>query len=261
MDIHAVRATVTEQGFALLPALFSAEQVRQATSRFSEYVAVCQAAGASQPIPGVPGASVHYEPGFDPVGKSVAERELGIRKVFQFAEADPLFWSLARHPGILALLEALLGANCQLLQSMSLFKPPEIGGAKHWHQDTPYFPITPADEAIGFWIALDDATHENGCMQLVPGSHRQIQPHVMGPSGWMLPPEVSARCAAQAVALPMPAGSAVVFNANTCHFTDANRTTLRRRALQLHYVSARTRATDVNQLTLYPLASVKAPKG
>lgn len=263
-------AQLAGSGYAVLPGLLTPAEVAAVCGRFAGYAT---RAGAlppapegygvglrSSPIPGVPGASLQYEPGFDPAGKDDLARELGVRKFFQFAQGDQFFWDLIRAPRIRGPVEAVIGSGARLLQSLALVKPPEIGIPKAWHQDTPYFPITPASETVGLWIALDRATLENGCMQVVPGSHRQgIVPHVQGETGWCLDAAASARAQAAAVAVPVPPGSALLFDANLLHFTDANRSKARRRAVQFHFSSARTRASGT--LKLESLDQATAPWG
>ncbi len=51
------------------------------------------------------------------------------------------------------------------------YKPARIGGPTNWHQDHPYWPIIQPPELISAWLALEDATIENGCMWMVPKSH------------------------------------------------------------------------------------------
>lgn len=262
-----VASQLAARGFAVLPNLLTAEQVAACNRRFAHYAAIAGDQSTadgygsglhSVPIPGLPGACLQFEPGFSPAGKDAAQRELGVRKFFQFAQSDQFFWDLLHTPAISGVIETVLGAGPQLLQSLALVKPPEIGIPKDWHQDTPYFPITPVTETVGLWIALDNATLENGCMQAVPGSNRGGPvPHVQGPTGWKLDADASARAHAAAVALPMPSGSALLFDANLMHFTDANRSTMRRRAVQFHFSSARTRASGALKLT--PLAPAAAP--
>lgn len=60
----------------------------------------------------------------------------------------------------------------RLLQSMVICKQPEIGGAVPPHQDSTFL-YTKPPSAVGFWIALEDATVENGCLSFAPGSHRR----------------------------------------------------------------------------------------
>ena len=249
-----LRSQLAGRGYAVLPGLLTAEEVAACNRQLAGYAARVEGLAAradfygsglqSVPIPGVPGASLQFEPGFDPAGKDAVARELGGRKFFQFAQGDQFFWGLVRNRRILGVVEEVLGGGIQLLQSLALVKPPEIGIPKAWHQDTPYFPIMPVDETVGVWIALDRATLENGCMQVVPGSHRQGPvPHIEGPTGWMLDAAATASAQAAAIALPVEPGSALLFDANLLHFTDANRSLQRRRAVQFHFSSARTKAS------------------
>ncbi len=59
----------------------------------------------------------------------------------------------------------------QLWQSMFIFKQPGIGGEVHWHQDATFLHSEPMT-VTGFWIALEDATVDNGCLWVAPGGHR-----------------------------------------------------------------------------------------
>lgn len=75
------------------------------------------------------------------------------------------------NPGVLDVLEALIGPDVLALQSMLFFNPPGKGG-QGWHQDSFYIQTQP-DTLIGAWIALDRADEENGCLWVAPGSHRE----------------------------------------------------------------------------------------
>lgn len=178
-----------------------------------------------------------YHLDLEPSLAAGVDRELGIRKFRDLGQADQFFWDLVRAPAVVRRVAALYGDGCRMIQTMALVKPPEIGSAKDWHQDIPYFPLSETHTCVGVWIALDDATLENGCMQVIPGSHH-LGPvaHVQGPTGWRLEPTLCAHLAPAVRALPMRAGSALFFDARLLHFTDSNRSRLRRRALQNHYV-------------------------
>ena len=85
-------------------------------------------------------------------------------------DLDPVFSDFSRKPA-LANLVKLLGLEQPLLvQSMYIFKPPKIGGEIREHQDSSYM-CTEPESLIGFWVALEDATLENGCLMVSPGSH------------------------------------------------------------------------------------------
>jgi hypothetical protein len=86
-------------------------------------------------------------------------------------EAAAAQWlEYARHPGILDLVGQLIGEDIILWGSQVFCKPPRTGKAIPWHQDGQYWPIRPI-ATCSVWVALDDATPENGCMRFIPGSH------------------------------------------------------------------------------------------
>lgn len=58
-------------------------------------------------------------------------------------------------------------------QSMYIFKQPQVGGTVHSHQDSTFLFTEPRQTCLGLWLALDDATLENGCLWVRPGSHRE----------------------------------------------------------------------------------------
>ncbi|MCZ6616485.1 MAG: phytanoyl-CoA dioxygenase family protein [Gammaproteobacteria bacterium] len=74
-----------------------------------------------------------------------------------------------KHPGVVEILTGLLGPNVKAMQSMLFFKQAGKPG-QAWHQDEFYIP-TRDRSLTGVWIALDDATIENGCLWILPGSH------------------------------------------------------------------------------------------
>lgn len=196
------------------------------------------------------------EPDSDPT----LPRELRVRKYRDLGLGDDYFWALAKDPDVIGCVSALIGSDPQLLQTMALVKPPGIGSAKDWHQDVPYFPIAPARDVVGVWIALDDATLDNGCMQVIPASHH-LGPvaHVQGPTGWRLEPALCDRLEPAVIPLPMRAGSALFFDGALFHFTATNRSPNRRRALQNHYVPAATRIAEGRTGMLFQLNSDLPP--
>jgi ectoine hydroxylase-related dioxygenase (phytanoyl-CoA dioxygenase family) len=63
-------------------------------------------------------------------------------------------------------------------------KPPTCGTAKPLHQDNYFFECTPHDSVLTAWIALDDATLENGCLHYIDGTHRgPLIPHTTVDTG------------------------------------------------------------------------------
>jgi len=87
-------------------------------------------------------------------------------------KGDPAILEYARHPSFLDMVEQLIGPDL-ILWGVALFsKPAGTGLEVPWHQDGHYWPIRPRATCT-LWIALDNATPENGCMRVIPGSHKR----------------------------------------------------------------------------------------
>ena len=91
---------------------------------------------------------------------------------------SPVMERFVRHPKICGILSQITAAHLpywdgsvKCMQSMAFVKPPQFQG-QAWHQDEIYIP-TRDRSLIGAWIAIDDATLENGCLFVLPGSHRK----------------------------------------------------------------------------------------
>jgi len=84
----------------------------------------------------------------------------------------------ATEPDILGMVSQVAGEDLVLWGTTIFGKPAGCGKATPWHQDGDYYPIEPL-ETCTVWMALDDATPENGCMRYLPGSHkeRRLFPH------------------------------------------------------------------------------------
>ncbi len=92
--------------------------------------------------------------------------------LLEITTLDPIFMELARDPRILNRLTPLIGPDIQLQHSKLATKPPTKGmGTFAWHQDLAFFPHTNSS-VLAVMVMLDDATPENGCMQMVKGSHK-----------------------------------------------------------------------------------------
>jgi phytanoyl-CoA hydroxylase len=112
-----------------------------------------------------------YESGYDPATLSPEQREFYIRKYMDFVPDSPALRAAAMNRRLHRLLDQLLGTERVLFQEMALVKPPRIGSEKPWHQDASYFRVTDPSLIVGVWIALDPALRQNGCMEVIPGSH------------------------------------------------------------------------------------------
>ena len=143
---------------------------------------------------------------------------------------------------ILAVLREPIGAALKLAQSIVLTKPAGARGLA-WHQDRHY--LTKADGPLfGVWIALDDARVENGCLWVLPGSHRPavVWPHREQPGEQTEPgPRVFDHPFVESAALPLAvgAGDCVLLDGYLLHRSLPNRCTSGfRRALIGHFTAA-----------------------
>jgi phytanoyl-CoA hydroxylase len=154
--------------------------------------------------------------------------------------------AMVQHPPIVAVLREIVGPDLKCMQSMLFVKNAGKPG-QAWHQDETFIP-TPDASLTGVWIALDDATIDNGCLWVQPGSHRERRLWPSRPCtdarfdgapeshGWESPkwPREGG------VPAEVAAGSVVFFNGYTLHRSLHNqRRSGFRRALVHHVMSAR----------------------
>src|SRR6185369_3361350 len=96
-----------------------------------------------------------------------------VRKASYYENEHPVLRALVDSPKIKGIAQQILGEEAVLFQTMALVKPALIGSEKPWHQDNAYFKYAPLERVVGFWVALDDADKNNGCMHVLPGWHRR----------------------------------------------------------------------------------------
>ena len=181
---------------------------------------------------------------------TVAERRLALRKLAFFVDYEPRLHDIAFDPDVLDVLSRLIGGKPHMFQDMALSKPPLKGREKPWHQDCAYFNIPPDTPVVAIWIALDEATIENGCMRVVSGGHR------LGPvlhfqrRDWQICDKDAYRIhdSEHAVAaVPLPVGGCLFFSGLLPHGTPHNHTDMHRRALQFHYYPETTKDTTAEE--------------
>ena len=145
---------------------------------------------------------------------------------------SPSLRAFSRHPLLLDVCHDLIGPDARLYWDQSVYKKPEADKEFPWHQDNGYTYIEP-QQYLTCWIALTDATVDNGCPWVVPGLHRlgTLQHH-WTPLGFQCLEDVDG-----AVAVEVPAGSIVVFSSLTPHRTGPNVTSEVRKSYILQYAA------------------------
>lgn len=153
-----------------------------------------------------------------------------------------LIHQILSHKNIVNVLTNLLGPNVKCMQSMLFVKAPGKAG-QSWHQDEYYIPTRDCS-LIGAWIAIDDATIENGCLWIIPGSHKPsfIRRRIVNNSpdyADVDTVDVSEYRKGDMVPVEVKSGSVVFFNGYTLHSSLKNRTVdFFRMALVNHYMRA-----------------------
>lgn len=169
-----------------------------------------------------------------PVDVMTAEQKQDyVRKFMWFVKYDERLQAMAQHPDLIAVLERIMGDPPVLFQDMALLKPPHFGREKPWHQDHAYFELPLEAKVVGCWIALDEATTENGCMIVIPGTHRQGPVVHFKRRDWQIC-DTHVRNQG-AVAVPLKPGGCLLFSSLIHHGTPTNISDKRRRAVQYHY--------------------------
>ena len=149
---------------------------------------------------------------------------------------DQLIHQLSTDPQIVKRMTCLYGHDLLLWRTNFFVKE---SGAKEipWHQDFNYWPLEPPI-IVSAWIAIDPSTVENGCLQIIPGSHRRVIPHVestpevqfnrMGDPDYIDLSEI--------VTLEMEPGQFILFNERTLHQSDPNHSNRRRIGLAVRVI-------------------------
>jgi phytanoyl-CoA hydroxylase len=159
-----------------------------------------------------------------------------VRKISNFVQWDARLHAIATHPRLLALCERLIGDKPGLFEDKALIKPPKIGREKPWHQDHAYWNLPLDARVVTAWIALDEATVDNGCLFVIPGSHREGPVVHFRRRDWqMCDDQVQTE---RSIAVPLKPGGALLFNSYLQHGTPANASPKRRRALQFVFIPA-----------------------
>lgn len=125
------------------------------------------------------------------------------------------------------------------------YKPAKDGGINSWHQDSPYWPILKPMDMITAWVALDDVDDENGCMWMVPGSHKWGDAikhlHEVIPLGFRNLPASYEGHEVKPVECKVRKGEVHFHHSLTWHGSHKNISDRPRRAIALHYMTAKTR--------------------
>ena len=210
--------TFQDQGYLILPGL--------AGSDFCEQVlAYAQQAVQQQSQPVEYEADTRY-PGA-PASRD-AEGGLTSRRLLQAYARDPLLAEWATGAALSQPLLQLLGDGALLSQAHHnciMTKQPQYSTATGWHRDSRYWGFARA-ELVSAWLALRNETIQNGCLLVIPASHRwQVQPEQLDAAQFLRSDvEQNQALLAQAVPVPLQQGDVLLFHSNLFHAAGKNHT-------------------------------------
>lgn len=163
-------------------------------------------------------------------------------------ESDALFRRHIEHSAICGMAAQLTGSPVlRVWHDQIQYKPPRCGGPTNWHQDHPYWPIIQPADLVSAWVALDDADIDNGCMWMVPGSHRWgpynggtigTDPISFAPTpdpAWVGERKI------EPIPCPVKKGHVIFHHCLVWHGSPWNRSDRGRPAIAVHYMPGHTR--------------------
>ncbi len=201
-------------------------------------------------LPGVPRDDFTLEPD----GRTV-------RNLWRMDRHDEFFHALRRRDDFVNLAGRFLSSLPVSMSIETFAKPPRVGSAVPYHQDNAYFCLEPAD-VLTLWVPLDEVTDENGAVEYLLGSHRELLPHapsgVTGNSyGLASPPPEGAFDTWRGTVSP---GDVVVHHGGIIHSSPPNLSGSPRRSLVIVYRGEDTRVEEA-RLAEYEAAVALSPPG
>jgi ectoine hydroxylase-related dioxygenase (phytanoyl-CoA dioxygenase family) len=227
-----LRSAWQDDGFFILPRFAEPSICKAMLERVAE---LCTRAEEGQPVAQtfrMPEPALRDAPG------TAAERT---SKLFRVHRDEPVFRAFAREPRLLAFVAALIGPDLDCFLSQFIFKNPGALG-QPWHQDAFYFPFDRGPQ-VGVWLAVTEATLENGPLWVLPGSQREPV-HAVEPDhrlhaqfGYV---EITDHDMTGARPVLLQPGDLLVFHGHLMHKSTDNRSHGMRAAMVYHFGAAGT---------------------
>ncbi|MAN23608.1 MAG: phytanoyl-CoA dioxygenase [Gemmatimonadetes bacterium] len=171
-------------------------------------------------------------------------RTLAYRKIMGL-EQDPIFLKYMQHPVFRAITKYYIGNEVSIYRAMFMNKPADRGTELPWHQDVGWGWGVDTDPTITIWTALDPATVANGCMQIIPGSHKH---GVINKHHW-LPEEKAADYVklSEVEYLEAQSGEVILLHNLLLHRSGTNPSKTPRRAFSIAYMEGATKMRETGE--------------
>lgn len=164
-----------------------------------------------------------------------------LRRIKNPADNDPLYRWVAFESPIPDIVAELIGPDVKFHHSKLNLKGGRVGAPVEWHQDAAFYPHS-NDDVLAVGLLLDDATAENGCLVVLPGSHRErVHEHYDGGGrfiGRMREEDIGRFDARKGQLLELPAGSIHIHHYRLIHWSAPNTSADDRRLLINAYSAA-----------------------
>jgi len=249
---EAQRQQYEQDGFIIIKGLLSKEQIAVYRQRFMDYAD----GKLERPVSMVMMRDVA-------VAKKKELGERAITKIQDWHVEDDVMFGYAQLPEIQKYAHSIIGRDIYAIHSMLINKPPDvgIGSSRHPpHQDLWYFPYRPADKIVATWTAMQKIDKQNGCLFVYPGSHKigKLYKHAYPNDGVVNKayhgiqnmPELegdvlAVRGSVDIVYAEMEEGDTIFFHPLLIHGSGPNNTKGFRKAISVHFRSAKCNCIDV----------------
>ena len=247
------RETYAKDGFFIRPNAFDTDEIDTLRDRIEDLVELIE---TSDVLPQKQKQAILKHN----VGTEATSGPTSLNSITRLHRFSALVRSHIRDPRQLDAVTQIVGSDLFCPNDLYFFKPPGTGRPIAWHQDSWYFRNTYVSSigdaieqaSIGTWLALDDADEENGCLWVIPGSHRLgVIDHsqVEESDKYLLQKRVTVSDEMEERAIPVevPKGALVFFNNALLHRSTPNRSDRFRRAYIVHYMKATIQHTRNRQ--------------
>ncbi|XP_069703088.1 phytanoyl-CoA dioxygenase, peroxisomal-like [Periplaneta americana] len=237
------RAFYEENGYIVIPKIIEDDLIEECRQRF---VDICEG---------------RIPKGTMTLMKEVSLKDTEVKGELLYYKVQDIAWDevLSKyilHPKLLDYVECFTGPNIRAINSMIINKPPDSGKmtSKHpLHQDLHYFPFRPADRLVATWTAMEKVNEDNGCLVVIPGSHKgELLPHDYPKWDHGVNKafhQVEGYDDHPLVPLHMEKGDTVFFHPILIHGSGINKTKGFRKAISCHYAASECHHINVQGTT------------
>ena len=257
-----------KQGYLILPAYLTENQTKAARNRIFEIInefdqsKIFRFSTTDHTLTSTSyfiesGSSISCffeEEAFDQQGRLTQPRELSVNKVgHALHDLDPVFRDLSYQEDLAVICSQIGMQDPSIVQSQYIFKQPGIGGEVVPHQDSTFIYTNPLS-CVGFWMALEDANVQNGCLMAIPGSHLsdlgslRFVRNQPGTQTQFIGENKASWDLDQMVPLEASSGSLVMLHGSLVHMSMPNRSAHSRHAYIIHVVDAEAEWPENNWL-------------